>query len=194
MAAELGQGRTGALTEQECSSPDTSEQALLEPSRSVSRSEPDLSSITPNTEKATESTAIMIDVHDSAVVQSEDPSLFPEPLSQPSGTLWGWKAACVAFPVRIHQPGGISVLLLAAPHPSFAGSPNTSIPWGLCPFLTHSHPPLHPIHHFPIPLCLGKTLAFPVFPGTSVASGSSLSLKPLSGILAVKVSCFKRCY
>uniref|UniRef100_A0A8D2NL17 Voltage-dependent R-type calcium channel subunit alpha n=1 Tax=Zonotrichia albicollis TaxID=44394 RepID=A0A8D2NL17_ZONAL len=45
------------------------EQALLDPSRSVSRSEPDLSSITPNTEKATESTAIMIDVHDSAVVQ-----------------------------------------------------------------------------------------------------------------------------
>ncbi|NXE69920.1 CAC1E protein, partial [Calcarius ornatus] len=69
VAAELSQGRTGALTEQECSSPDTSEQALLEPSRSVSRSEPDLSSITPNTEKATESTAIMIDVHDSAVVQ-----------------------------------------------------------------------------------------------------------------------------
>ncbi|XP_057885901.1 voltage-dependent R-type calcium channel subunit alpha-1E isoform X2 [Melospiza georgiana] len=69
VAAELCQGRTGTLTEQECSSPDTSEQALLEPSRSVSRSEPDLSSITPNTEKATESTAIMIDVHDSAVVQ-----------------------------------------------------------------------------------------------------------------------------
>ncbi|XP_010139482.1 PREDICTED: voltage-dependent R-type calcium channel subunit alpha-1E-like, partial [Buceros rhinoceros silvestris] len=38
-------------------------------SRTVSRSEPDLSSITPNTEKATESTTIMIDVHDSAVVQ-----------------------------------------------------------------------------------------------------------------------------
>ncbi|XP_054142270.1 voltage-dependent R-type calcium channel subunit alpha-1E isoform X2 [Melozone crissalis] len=69
VAAELCQGRTGTLTEQECSSPDTSEQALLDPSRSVSRSEPDLSSITPNTEKATESTAIMIDVHDSAVVQ-----------------------------------------------------------------------------------------------------------------------------
>ncbi|XP_030809276.1 voltage-dependent R-type calcium channel subunit alpha-1E isoform X2 [Camarhynchus parvulus] len=69
VAAELCQGRTGTLPEQECSSPDTSEQALLEPSRSVSRSEPDLSSITPNTEKATESTAIMIDVHDSAVVQ-----------------------------------------------------------------------------------------------------------------------------
>ncbi|XP_014730156.1 PREDICTED: voltage-dependent R-type calcium channel subunit alpha-1E [Sturnus vulgaris] len=68
-AAELSQGKMGNLTEQECSSPDTSEQALLEPSRTVSRSEPDLSSITPNTEKATESTAIMIDVHDSAVVQ-----------------------------------------------------------------------------------------------------------------------------
>ncbi|XP_023787525.1 voltage-dependent R-type calcium channel subunit alpha-1E isoform X3 [Cyanistes caeruleus] len=68
-AAELSQGKTGNLTEQDCSSPDTSEQALLEHSRTVSRSEPDLSSITPNTEKATESTAIMIDVHDSAVVQ-----------------------------------------------------------------------------------------------------------------------------
>ncbi|XP_032923712.1 voltage-dependent R-type calcium channel subunit alpha-1E isoform X9 [Catharus ustulatus] len=65
-AAELSQGK---VTEPDCSSPDTSEQALLEPSRTVSRSEPDLSSITPNTEKATESTAIMIDVHDSAVVQ-----------------------------------------------------------------------------------------------------------------------------
>ncbi|RMC08246.1 hypothetical protein DUI87_14487 [Hirundo rustica rustica] len=68
-APELSQGKTGNLTEQDCSSPDTSEQALLEPSRTVSRSEPDLSSIGPNTEKATESTAIMIDVHDSAVVQ-----------------------------------------------------------------------------------------------------------------------------
>ncbi|NXH47987.1 CAC1E protein, partial [Dicaeum eximium] len=68
-APELSQGKTGNLTEQDCSSPDTSEQALLEPSRTVSRSEPDLSSITPNTKKATESTAIMIDVHDSAVVQ-----------------------------------------------------------------------------------------------------------------------------
>uniref|UniRef100_A0A8C3EZA3 Voltage-dependent R-type calcium channel subunit alpha n=1 Tax=Corvus moneduloides TaxID=1196302 RepID=A0A8C3EZA3_CORMO len=66
---ELSQGKTGNLMEQDCSSPDTSEQALLEPSRTVSLSEPDLSSITPNTEKATESTAIMIDVHDSAVVQ-----------------------------------------------------------------------------------------------------------------------------
>ncbi|XP_027550675.1 voltage-dependent R-type calcium channel subunit alpha-1E isoform X8 [Neopelma chrysocephalum] len=62
-------GKTGNLTEQDCSSPDTSEQALLQGSRTVSRSEPDLSSITPNTEKATESTTIMIDVHDSAVVQ-----------------------------------------------------------------------------------------------------------------------------
>uniref|UniRef100_A0A8C5U9T3 Voltage-dependent R-type calcium channel subunit alpha n=1 Tax=Malurus cyaneus samueli TaxID=2593467 RepID=A0A8C5U9T3_9PASS len=59
---ELSQGKPGTLTEQDCSSPDTSEQALLDPSRTVSRSEPDLSSITPNTEKATESTAIMIDV------------------------------------------------------------------------------------------------------------------------------------
>uniref|UniRef100_A0A663LXB0 Voltage-dependent R-type calcium channel subunit alpha n=1 Tax=Athene cunicularia TaxID=194338 RepID=A0A663LXB0_ATHCN len=68
-APEPHQGKIGSLTEQDCSSPDTSEQALLEASRTVSRSEPDLSSITPNTEKATESTTIMIDVHDSAVVQ-----------------------------------------------------------------------------------------------------------------------------
>ncbi|XP_009074326.1 PREDICTED: voltage-dependent R-type calcium channel subunit alpha-1E, partial [Acanthisitta chloris] len=68
-APEPSQGKTGNLTEQDCSSPDTSEQALLEASRTVSRSEPDLSSMTPNTEKATESTTIMIDVHDSAVVQ-----------------------------------------------------------------------------------------------------------------------------
>ncbi|KAJ7409509.1 voltage-dependent R-type calcium channel subunit alpha-1E isoform X4 [Pitangus sulphuratus] len=65
---EPHQGKTGNLTEQDCSSPDTSEQALLQGSRTVSQSEPDLSSITPNTEKATESTTIMIDVHDSAVV------------------------------------------------------------------------------------------------------------------------------
>ncbi|XP_075364083.1 voltage-dependent R-type calcium channel subunit alpha-1E isoform X2 [Mycteria americana] len=68
-APEPPRGKTGSLTEQDCSSLDTSEQALLEASRTVSRSEPDLSSITPNTEKATESTTIMIDVHDSAVVQ-----------------------------------------------------------------------------------------------------------------------------
>uniref|UniRef100_A0A8C8BUZ2 Voltage-dependent R-type calcium channel subunit alpha n=1 Tax=Otus sunia TaxID=257818 RepID=A0A8C8BUZ2_9STRI len=68
-APEPHRGKTGSLTEQDCSSPDTSEQALLEASHTVSRSEPDLSSITPNTEKATESTTIMIDVHDSAVVQ-----------------------------------------------------------------------------------------------------------------------------
>ncbi|KFO75199.1 Voltage-dependent R-type calcium channel subunit alpha-1E, partial [Cuculus canorus] len=68
-ASEAPQGKTGSLMEQDCSSMDTSEKALLEASRTVSRSEPDLSSITPNTEKATESTTIMIDVHDSAVVQ-----------------------------------------------------------------------------------------------------------------------------
>lgn len=112
---EAPRGKTGSLTEQDCSSLDTSEQALLEASRTVSRSEPDLSSITPNTEKATESTTIMIDVHDSAVVQSEDLSLFPEPLSWPSGTLWGWKAACTAFPIHIHQLGRLSLLLLVAP-------------------------------------------------------------------------------
>ncbi|XP_019326689.1 PREDICTED: voltage-dependent R-type calcium channel subunit alpha-1E [Aptenodytes forsteri] len=68
-APEPPRRKTGSLTEQDCSSLDTSEQALLEASRTVSRSEPDLSSVTPNTEKATESTTIMIDVHDSAVVQ-----------------------------------------------------------------------------------------------------------------------------
>uniref|UniRef100_A0A493ST13 Voltage-dependent R-type calcium channel subunit alpha n=1 Tax=Anas platyrhynchos platyrhynchos TaxID=8840 RepID=A0A493ST13_ANAPP len=67
-------GLEGSLGEQDCSSPDTSEQALLGgaalgASRTVSRSEPDLSSATANTEKATESTAIMIDVQESAVVQ-----------------------------------------------------------------------------------------------------------------------------
>ncbi|GAB0192770.1 voltage-dependent R-type calcium channel subunit alpha-1E [Grus japonensis] len=68
-APEPPRGKIGSPTEQDCSSLDTSEQALLEASRTVSRSEPDLSSITPNTEKATESTAITIDVPDSAVVQ-----------------------------------------------------------------------------------------------------------------------------
>lgn len=120
-APEAPRGKTGSLTEQDCSSPDTSEQALLEASRTVSRSEPDLSSITPNTEKATESTTIMIDVHDSAVVQSEDPSLFPEPLSQPSRTLQGRKATCTAFLIHLPQPGCLSLLLLAAPPSTTSG-------------------------------------------------------------------------
>lgn len=82
-APEPSRGMEGSLGEQDCSSPDTSEQALLGgaalgASRTVSHSEPDLSSVTANTEKATESTTIMIDVQDSTVVQSEDPSLFPE--------------------------------------------------------------------------------------------------------------------
>uniref|UniRef100_A0A8C9G7V7 Voltage-dependent R-type calcium channel subunit alpha n=1 Tax=Pavo cristatus TaxID=9049 RepID=A0A8C9G7V7_PAVCR len=82
-APEPPRGMEGSLGEQDCSSPDTSEQALLGgaalgASRTVSHSEPDLSSVTANTEKATESTTIMIDVQDSTVVQSEDPSLFPE--------------------------------------------------------------------------------------------------------------------
>ncbi|XP_040422313.1 voltage-dependent R-type calcium channel subunit alpha-1E isoform X12 [Cygnus olor] len=73
-APEPPRGLEGSLGEQDCSSPDTSEQALLGgaalgASRTVSRSEPDLSSVTANTEKATESTAIMIDVQESAVVQ-----------------------------------------------------------------------------------------------------------------------------
>uniref|UniRef100_A0A8B9D0N9 Voltage-dependent R-type calcium channel subunit alpha n=1 Tax=Anser brachyrhynchus TaxID=132585 RepID=A0A8B9D0N9_9AVES len=77
-------GLEGSLGEQDCSSPDTSEQALLGgaslgASRTVSRSEPDLSSVTANTEKATESTAIMIDVQESAFGESREPLvwLFP---------------------------------------------------------------------------------------------------------------------
>ncbi|POI30579.1 hypothetical protein CIB84_005671, partial [Bambusicola thoracicus] len=73
-APEPLRGMEGSLGEQDCSSPDTSEQALLGgaalgASRTVSHSEPDLSSVTANTEKATESTTIMIDVQDSTVVQ-----------------------------------------------------------------------------------------------------------------------------
>eukprot|EP00076_Gallus_gallus_P023961 XP_015145971.2 voltage-dependent R-type calcium channel subunit alpha-1E isoform X9 [Gallus gallus] len=73
-APEPSRGMEGSLGEQDCSSPDTSEQALLGgaalgASRTVSHSEPDLSSVTANTEKATESTTIMIDVQDSTVVQ-----------------------------------------------------------------------------------------------------------------------------
>ncbi|XP_019357317.1 PREDICTED: voltage-dependent R-type calcium channel subunit alpha-1E isoform X3 [Gavialis gangeticus] len=71
---ELNQGNNVSLIDQDCSGLDTSDQALLgslqmEMSRAISRSEPDLSSITANTEKATESTTIMIDVQDSTVVQ-----------------------------------------------------------------------------------------------------------------------------
>ncbi|XP_048353770.1 LOW QUALITY PROTEIN: voltage-dependent R-type calcium channel subunit alpha-1E [Sphaerodactylus townsendi] len=71
---ESFKGKDTSPTEQDGSSLDTSEQALLgdlpmDTCRTISRSEPDLSSITTNTEKATESTTIMIDVQDSAVVQ-----------------------------------------------------------------------------------------------------------------------------
>ncbi|XP_053247294.1 voltage-dependent R-type calcium channel subunit alpha-1E isoform X5 [Podarcis raffonei] len=71
---ELDKGKDASPTEQDGSSLDTSEQALLgdlprETGRTISRSEPDLSSVTTNLEKATESTTIMIDVQDSAVVQ-----------------------------------------------------------------------------------------------------------------------------
>lgn len=63
------------------SSLDTSEQALLcdlpmERGKAISRSEPDLSSVTTKMEKPTESTTIMIDIQDSAVVQSEELSFF----------------------------------------------------------------------------------------------------------------------
>ncbi|OXB61196.1 hypothetical protein ASZ78_007182 [Callipepla squamata] len=95
-ASEPPRGMEGSLGEQDCSSPDTSEQALLGgaalgASRTVSHSEPDLSSVTANTEKATESTTIMIDVQDSTVVQSEDPSLFPE------RTRWGAEGCSGGF-------------------------------------------------------------------------------------------------
>uniref|UniRef100_A0A8D0G4J8 Voltage-dependent R-type calcium channel subunit alpha n=1 Tax=Sphenodon punctatus TaxID=8508 RepID=A0A8D0G4J8_SPHPU len=71
---ELDKGKDPSLTEQDCSGLDTSDQALLgslqtDIGRAISQSEPDLSSITANTEKATESTTIMIDVQDSTVVQ-----------------------------------------------------------------------------------------------------------------------------
>ncbi|XP_062833807.1 voltage-dependent R-type calcium channel subunit alpha-1E isoform X3 [Anolis carolinensis] len=71
---DLNQSKDVSPVEQDGNSPDTSEQALLgdlpmESGRTISRSEPDLSSITTNVEKATESATIMIDVQDSAVVQ-----------------------------------------------------------------------------------------------------------------------------
>uniref|UniRef100_A0A8D2KTM5 Voltage-dependent R-type calcium channel subunit alpha n=1 Tax=Varanus komodoensis TaxID=61221 RepID=A0A8D2KTM5_VARKO len=74
--AHLGLDKEVAASppEQDGSSLDTSEQALLgnlprETGRTISRSEPDLSSISTNVDKATESTTIMIDVQDSTVVQ-----------------------------------------------------------------------------------------------------------------------------
>ncbi|XP_015263244.1 PREDICTED: voltage-dependent R-type calcium channel subunit alpha-1E-like [Gekko japonicus] len=71
---ESFKGKEASPAEQSGGSPDTSEQALLgdlpaDTCRTISRSEPDLSSITTNTEKVAESTTIMIDVQDSAVVQ-----------------------------------------------------------------------------------------------------------------------------
>ncbi|XP_053102992.1 voltage-dependent R-type calcium channel subunit alpha-1E isoform X3 [Hemicordylus capensis] len=70
----LDKATDASPTQQDGRSLDTGEQALLgdlpmETGRTISRSEPDLSSITTNTEKGTESTTIMIDVQDSAVVQ-----------------------------------------------------------------------------------------------------------------------------
>ncbi|XP_043347324.1 voltage-dependent R-type calcium channel subunit alpha-1E isoform X8 [Dermochelys coriacea] len=71
---ELNEEKNASLTEQDCSGLETSDQALLgslqmEMSRAISRSEPELSSVTVNMEKVTESTTIMIDVQDSTVVQ-----------------------------------------------------------------------------------------------------------------------------
>uniref|UniRef100_A0A7M4FZP3 Voltage-dependent R-type calcium channel subunit alpha n=1 Tax=Crocodylus porosus TaxID=8502 RepID=A0A7M4FZP3_CROPO len=79
---ELNQGNNVSLTEQDCSSLDTSDQALLgslqmEMSRAISRSEPDLSSITANTEKATESTTIMIDLVSFSVSNKTDGEASP---------------------------------------------------------------------------------------------------------------------
>ncbi|XP_060546106.1 voltage-dependent R-type calcium channel subunit alpha-1E isoform X5 [Pantherophis guttatus] len=70
----LDKSKEASPVKQDGSSLETSEQALLgdlsmETERTISRSEPDLSSITANIDKATESTTIMIDVQDSTVVQ-----------------------------------------------------------------------------------------------------------------------------
>ncbi|ETE71475.1 Voltage-dependent R-type calcium channel subunit alpha-1E, partial [Ophiophagus hannah] len=72
----LDKSKEASPVKQDGSSLETSEQALLgdlsmETERTISRSEPDLSSITANMDKATESTTIMIDVQDSTVVQSK---------------------------------------------------------------------------------------------------------------------------
>ncbi|KAL8177449.1 UNVERIFIED_CONTAM: hypothetical protein K2H54_005928 [Gekko kuhli] len=77
----FGGSKDASPAEQSGGSLDASEQALLgdlpmDTCRTLSRSEPDLSSVTTNAEKVTESTTIMVDVQDSAVVQSEDLSLF----------------------------------------------------------------------------------------------------------------------
>lgn len=114
---EPPRGKIGSLTEQDCGSLDTSEQALLETSRTISRSEPDLSSITPNTEKATESTTIMIDVHDSTVVQSEDLSLFPEPLSSLRDSA-GMESRLHGFSYLYPSNGGAFLALCLAAPPS----------------------------------------------------------------------------
>ncbi|KAK9403906.1 voltage-dependent R-type calcium channel subunit alpha-1E [Crotalus adamanteus] len=70
----LDKSKEASPVKQDGSSLEISEQALLgdlsmETERTISRSEPDLSSITANRDKATESTTIMIDVQDSTVVQ-----------------------------------------------------------------------------------------------------------------------------
>lgn len=77
----LDKSKEASPVKQDGSSLETSEQALLgdlsmETERTISRSEPDLSSITANMDKTTESTTIMIDVQDSTVVQSKYLSLF----------------------------------------------------------------------------------------------------------------------
>lgn len=78
----LDKSKEASPVKQDGGSLGTSEQALLsdlsmETERTISRSEPDLSSITTaNMDKATESSTIMIDVQDSTVVQSKYLSLF----------------------------------------------------------------------------------------------------------------------
>lgn len=192
MAPEPSRGKMGSLMEQDCSSPDTSEQALLEASRTVSRSEPDLSSITPTTEKATESTAIMIDVHDSTVVQSEDPSLFPESLSHPSWTRQGWKACLRGFSYPHPSTGELSLLLLAA---SPSGTPvlqhNADVPPSpgeLLLFLPPCYPPLRLIPPSLFLSAWAKHMHPLFFLTHSQPPPSLLPLKLLNSNLAVKVS------
>lgn len=96
---ELDVGKDTALTEQEPEG--SSEQALLgevqlDVGRVISRSEPDLSCVTANTDKATtESTSVTVAIPDvdplvdSAVVHSENTVCPPHPHC-PSRPVWSW--------------------------------------------------------------------------------------------------------
>lgn len=95
---ELDVGKDAVLTEQEPEG--SSEQALLgdvqlDMGRVISQSEPDLSCVTANTDKAaTESTSVTVAIPDvgplvdSTVVHSEN--TVPVPISCPSHHTWGW--------------------------------------------------------------------------------------------------------